>query len=82
MMRKGPVLINEEKKVERNSVLDFVYFLYRFESTVCIYRKNEGWSSLTFNNIYEWWIFSNFKEKKENGRILFFLNCYYHSLTI
>lgn len=35
MMRMSPILINEERKVEKNSVLDFVYS--RFMS---IYKKN------------------------------------------
>lgn len=31
MMRMSPILINEERKVEKNSVLDFVYSLSIYE---------------------------------------------------
>lgn len=37
----NPILINEERKVKKNSVLDFVYFL-SIISIVCIYKKNRG----------------------------------------
>lgn len=35
------ILINEERKVKKNSVLDFVYIL-SIMNIVCIYKKNRG----------------------------------------
>lgn len=36
----NPILINEERKVKKNSVLDFVYFFIDYD-IVCIYKKIE-----------------------------------------